>query len=106
MKPQAAPVSVPIASARMSRTGGGRSRRTRTATVAPIAPMMNWPSTPMLNTPLRKAIATARPVKMSGLAATRVSVNGRIADASTFGSFVPMAATILVGSPNAPMIRA
>ena len=51
-------------------------------------------------------MATARPVKMSGLAATSVSVSGRIAAARTFGSFVPIAATILVGSPNAPMMRA
>ena len=68
--------------------------------------MMNWPSTPMLNTPLRKAIATASPVKMSGVDATRVSVNGRTAAAMTLGSLVPMAAAILVGSPKAPMSRA
>ncbi len=71
----------------------------------PSAPMMNWPSTPMLKTPLRKAMATARPQKMSGVEATRVSVSGRIAAAMAFGSFEPIAAMILVGSPNAPMIR-
>ena len=40
-----------------------RDRRDRRR---PNAPRMNWPSTPMLNTPLRNEIATARPVKISG----------------------------------------
>ena len=106
MKPHAAPVRVPVAIASTRRMGGGRSRRTRTANVAPIAPMMNWPSTPILNTPLRKAMATARPVKISGVAATRVSLNGRTAAAMTFGSLVPKAAMIRAGSPKAPMSKA
>ena len=41
--------------------------------------MISWPSPPMLNMPVRNEIATARPTKMSGVAATSVSVSGRIA---------------------------
>ena len=43
------------------------------ATVVPaVAPSRNWPSAPMLNTPARKAIATASPVSTSGVARTSV----------------------------------
>ena len=55
------------------------------AIAAPNAPRMNWPSTPMLNAPLRNEIATARPVKISGVAATSVSVIGRTAAAMARG---------------------
>ncbi len=41
--------------------------------VAAVAPARNWPSAPMLSTPARKAIATASPVRMSGVARTRVA---------------------------------
>ena len=106
MKPHSAPVSVPIATASISSSGLGTSRKASTATVAPMAPMMNWPSTPMLKTPLRKEIATASPVKMSGADATSVSVIGRIAPAITFGLLLLNAAASLDGTPKAPMTRA
>ena len=61
--------------------GAGRSCRTSNATVEPNAPRMNCPSTPMLNTLVRNATATASPVKISGVAATKVSVSGRTAPA-------------------------
>ena len=64
---------------------------------------MNWPSTPMLNTPLRNEIATARPVKISGVAATSVSVIGRMAAAMSCGLGSAIAAAILAGSPSAPI---
>ena len=38
-----------------------------------IAPITNWPSPPMLNTPIRNAIAAARPVNSSGVAAMIVA---------------------------------
>ena len=50
----------------------------------------------MLNAPLRNETATARPVKISGVAATRVSVIGRTAAAMARG----------VGSASAAEIRA
>ena len=34
---------------------------------APMPPMMYWPWPPMLNRPQRKANATARPVRISGV---------------------------------------
>ena len=41
-----------------------------------MAPPMNWPVAPMLNMPARKASATARPARMSGVALTVVSDRG------------------------------
>ena len=64
--------------------------------------MISWPSTPMLNMPARNEIATPRPVKISGVAATSVSVIGRIAVAISRGSPVWNAVRIRAGSPNAP----
>src|SRR5665213_589506 len=40
---------------------------------AAVAPAMNWPSAPIFQIPARNAIATARPVIMSGVAGTSVS---------------------------------
>ena len=40
---------------------------------------MIWPSAPMLNSPARKARATARPAATSGVPRTSVSVIGRTA---------------------------
>ena len=39
---------------------------------AAAAPASSWPSPPMLNTPARNAIATESPVRMTGVARTRV----------------------------------
>jgi len=104
MNPQAAPVSTPHSvEIRMIRNIGC-SLRAMAAVAAPNAPRTNWPSTPMLNAPLRNEIATARPVKMSGVAATSVSVSGRTAVAMARGVGFAIAALILSGSPNAPRI--
>ena len=63
---------------------------------------MSWPSTPMLNMPARNEIATARPVRISGVDATSVSVSGRIAVAMSLVLPVSKAVTMRTGSPNAP----
>ena len=73
------------------------------AAAAPNAPRTNWPSTPMLNTPLRNAIATPRPAKISGVEATSVSVMGLMAAAIARGVGSASAALILAGSPTAPI---
>ena len=64
-KPQIAPPIAPASSAttRCSPTGSGSRKPTN---AAPIAPMMAWPCTPMLNRPPRNATAKARPVKANG----------------------------------------
>ena len=46
---------------------------TRTIADAAQAPMSSWPSAPMFHRRIRKARAQARPVRMSGVAFTRVS---------------------------------
>ncbi len=45
------------------------------ATAATSAPMAYWPSTPMLNRPALKPIATARPAKMNGVARPKMNAN-------------------------------
>ena len=103
MKPQKAPVEhAGDASRRRMIRSMGCSLSAIAATVAPNAPRMNWPSTPMLNTPLRNEIATARPQKISGVAATSVSVIGRTAAAMARGVGLASAAAIRAGSPSAP----
>ena len=39
---------------------------------APTVPAMYWPWPPMLNSPARKASATARPVRISGVVSSSV----------------------------------
>ena len=49
------------------------SPNTRPTQLPAIAPITNWPSPPMLNTPIRNAIAAASPVNSSGVAAMIVA---------------------------------
>ena len=49
------------------------SQPTSTTAEAPQAPIISWPSAPMFQRRMRKATEQARPVKMSGVALTRVS---------------------------------
>ena len=102
MKPHAAPVSMPAATDTRRITGIGWSLRAIAAMVAPNAPRTNCPSTPMLKTPLRNEMATARPQKIRGVDATSVSVMGRIAAATARGVGSARAAPIRAGSPRAP----
>ena len=104
MKPQNAPVTTPAMALTTRISHIGCSLSAMAAIEAPKAPRTNWPSTPMLNAPLRNEIATARPVKMSGVAATSVSVSGRTAVAIARGVGLAIAALIRSGSPNAPRI--
>ena len=45
------------------------------AAVAAMAPMKNWPSAPMLNWPAENTRETARPVNVSGTAASKKAPN-------------------------------
>ena len=87
MKPQKPPASVApaMANTRITRLGSPEVWSETPTNVAPSAPMISWPSPPMLNMPVRNEIATARPTKMRGVAATRVSVIGRMAVAMVRG---------------------
>ena len=66
MKPQKAPVSTPHSVETRMIRNIGCSLSAIAAVAAPNAPRTNWPSTPMLNAPLRNETATARPVRISG----------------------------------------
>ncbi len=60
MAPQAIPVTMATRRIRLTWSTGGRS--TDAPTKAAIrAAMVNWPSTPMLNRPILKAMAKAMP---------------------------------------------
>src|SRR5918994_1923531 len=66
----------PAATIAATRTNGpGPGMVSATATPA-MAPMNSWPSPPILNRPARNGTATARPVKMSGVALTMVRPEG------------------------------
>src|SRR5215218_7922871 len=80
--PQRKPASREPARTRGIATGP-REPRDTPSQAAVMAPMKNWPSPPMLKSPARKATATARPVKIRGVALSSVR---------------PMAS----GDPNAP----
>jgi hypothetical protein len=41
-----------------------------------MAPPTHWPAAPMLNSPARKAMATASPVRISGVASDAVCDSG------------------------------
>ena len=104
MKPQTPPASVAAADRRDQddrRRHLPVAARSR-AIVAPRAPIISWPSPPMLNMPARNEIATARPAKIKGVAATSVSVIGRIAVAMSLALPVWSAVMIRPGSPKAP----
>ena len=50
-----------------TRMGRGTSGRARATSVARMAPMMIWPSPPMLMTPVRKAMQMPTPTSMRGM---------------------------------------
>src|SRR3712207_288016 len=85
-KPGIAPQRNPVTT-QPSRTRiiprGPRNPRDTPSQAAVMAPIKNWPSPPMLKSPTRKATATARPVKIRGVAFSRVRPSS-------------------VGPPNAP----
>ena len=70
--PQANPASI-IAGRRMKPGVPAGTRGTRTTALAPHAPSRSCPSAPMFQRRIRKASAQASPVRMSGVAFTRVS---------------------------------
>ncbi len=72
MKPQIAPPMAPHTMASGRWMTSGRPVNVKPARTASMPPMSSWPSPPMLNRPARKARATARPVKISGVASVRV----------------------------------
>ncbi len=65
--------------------------------------MYSWPSAPMLKRPARKPTATARPVKMSGVAERSVSEIGWSAVWISFVSPEAIAERISVGLPIEPV---
>ncbi len=69
--PHTMPPRIParMASGRCTTAGSEKWKPTHAAQVAPI---ISWPAAPMLKRPARKARATERPAKMSGVASTSV----------------------------------
>ncbi len=74
MPPQIAPAVMPMRSPTGSSSCTGRKFQKIITQAVPIAPQINWPSAPMFQKRSRKAIATPRPVRVSGIAFTSVSV--------------------------------
>ena len=72
MPPQAAPASVAAIIAMITCSGPGRPENQIPNCTAVIAPTVYWPLPPMLKRPQRKAKATARPVRISGVTMIRV----------------------------------
>src|ERR1043165_8351663 len=72
MPAQAAPAIAPAQRIAGTRTHAGSEAAPRTTATPAAAPTSNCPSAPMLNTPARNAMATASPVRISGVAWTRV----------------------------------
>src|SRR6202034_86859 len=70
-KPTNQPITAPPTNAPTRQTitwmTGGRLTP-KPSQVATIAPPTHWPAAPMLNNPARNAIATDKPVRMSGVA--------------------------------------
>ena len=70
-RPQNADHTAPAAAAAIRQSGTviiAGSGQNIPITVAARLPTTNWPSAPMLNTPVRKEKATLRPVKIKGVA--------------------------------------
>ena len=65
-RPHRAPAAAAARKHRGIRITEGAGTRMPT-TQAAMEPTTNWPSAPMLNTPVRKEKATDRPVKISGV---------------------------------------
>ena len=77
--PTIQPITAPPAKAPMMQTTACSTIGRFTAypsQVATTAPPIHWPAAPMLNIPARKATATDRPVRMSGVASNAVSDSG------------------------------
>ena len=74
-----APAAAPESSAATS-VNTPPDRNAKAVAVAAAAPTRNWPSTPMLKTPAPNAHATARPVRISGMARTSVAENTAYCD--------------------------
>src|SRR6266852_4306298 len=72
MPPQIAPARMLASSIVGISAQLGHEVNVRPTMSAAIAPTANWPAAPILKRPARKAIATERLVKMSGVALTRV----------------------------------
>src|SRR3954469_3904267 len=72
MAAHASPASPPPNSTSVSSATAGTDLNDNANAVAAAAPTTNCPSAPMLNTPARKATATASPVRISGVARTSV----------------------------------
>ena len=70
MMPQRAPAAMAARKHSGIRAGLGRSFSRMPVTAAAMEPTTNWPSAPMLNTPVLNENATDRPVRMYGVAYT------------------------------------
>ena len=71
--PAAAPASIITGMTTIAGVPAG-STGARTIALAPQAPSRNWPSAPMFQRRIRKASEQARPVRISGVALTSVSL--------------------------------
>ena len=82
MNPQTPPAMAPATIIAGITTIGVPAGRigARTIALAPQAPSRNWPSAPMFQRRIRKASAHARPVRMSGVAATSVRQDAHVAE--------------------------
>src|SRR5580693_3279120 len=102
MPDHAAPAAAPPHKARGNPIAdwamGGQVVANPANTVAAVAPARNWPSAPMLRTPARNAMATANPVRMSGVARTRVAETIAYSDPSDPRQNAPSAWAILAVS--------
>ena len=78
-KPTNQPITAPPTNAPSTHTmtwiTGGRLTP-KPSQVATIAPPTHWPAAPMLNNPALNAIATDRPVRISGVAWAHVDDSG------------------------------
>jgi hypothetical protein len=102
-KPHSAPPRKPAPTASGRWTNIGSPCRENPTKVATIAPTYSCPSAPMLNRPLRKPRATARPVKMSGVAARSDSLTGLKALLIWPRSPLANAAAYVSGLPRPPV---
>ncbi len=77
MKPHTAPPMIPATTASGRWMNHGSPVIEKPTSTAVMPPMSSCPSPPMLNRPARKATATARPVRMRGVASVRVAEMAR-----------------------------
>ena len=103
MAPQIKPVSTQAARATTIPNDPEGAEGHAEPAPAVMAPIKNCPSPPMLKSPARKATATARPVKIRGVAVSRVRPTA-VGDPKAPRNSAPKAATGLL--PVASMITA